>query len=319
MKRLICALIALLLALIPGAWAEQTDVPAALIDLVAAHCEQLEPFEGAPDAGTAWALMAGALAREPDAEVACLTQAQAQDLYAALFEQGTLPQPPQGSEASAAQDGYEIRLARGEAVCRATLNGVREMPDGAREADVSVIAQLPDGSSEFLLNMYVRYRPDEGQILRARLTGLAFETCFPVFERAEATAQLSGEAASFEAGNVLDADAASCWSYNEGRDPHSCIALYCDAPQQVRALSLQPQDARNAEAALGNNRVKTLRITLSDGYTVTAEIPELSSCEAWHTLAFEGVHTVDWVELQVLEVYPGQQYDDTCISAVMLH
>lgn len=322
MKKLLC--LALILLWIAAPFAAAEEAPRALLDLAAAAAGSMGEFEGAPEGEDAWLMMYTALSRDLwPSQGGFLSDEEAHALYRALFAEGELPDLPARGESGVpvdrVEDGYFFDLADGEPPCVAAVNEIAPAEDGSLTADITAFMQFAGGDSEFLFNAYLRCLPDGDSPFGGRLAGLSFEYAMPVFTSATATAQLGGSEITYEAENVLDDDPDTCWSYNEGRDPRSCIALYCEEPQSVRALSLQPQYAKSEQSARANNRVKSLCVTLSDGYTVTADLPDMPSCEAWFTLPFEGVHAVDWVEVQVLEVYPGEEYDDTCVSAIVLN
>lgn len=137
------------------------------------------------------------------------------------------------------------------------------------------------------------------------------------FDGAEAVAELASSGRlTYKANNAIDGKLDTCWAYAQGEAPGATISFYVDEPVSMSGLSLTPGYAKSDALFLANNRVKKIRITLSDESEFEADFEDGSDRNAWVTVEFEEPHVVEWVRLQVLEVYPGETYDDTCISEV---
>lgn len=316
MRRILCCFCALALFMLPGgaASAAEGDGAPVLLDLLAGAADAVEPFEGAPGARTAWALLQAAVSARPALLVdGVVSEERLSSLYAELFAQGELPPPPEGAAFAPCEGGYAISPGAADAVREARVLGV-EANAGRADYDV-VVLSVSGGETRFLINMIATVAPDAAAPFGGRLTGLALGADSPRFVAAEATAQL-GE--TYRPENALDGDSATCWSYNEGRDPLSSITLVADETQMVRGLMIMPQNGKDEAAARGNNRARQIRVSLSDGYTVTEEIDELPFCDAWDAFALDRAHEAEWIEIQVLDVYEGETYDDTCISEIVV-
>jgi ankyrin repeat protein len=72
----------------------------------------------------------------------------------------------------------------------------------------------------------------------------------------------------------------------------------------------------DSEYFKANNRVKELRV--SDGRG-NSEIIELEDTDVFQKIRFENVYKTDYLEFEILEVYRGSRWDDTCIDEISFY
>jgi hypothetical protein len=281
------------------------------------------PFDGEPDAITAWALTYAALEQ---GAVEGMDEGQvspegAAKVYGMIFASGELPEMPEDFTLLKLEDGqYRQTSDPGDARYLPELLGAAEA-DGAVDAEVAVMAAAPDAPADLDALMRVTLMPDGGSPFGAKLSGFSPITGAPAMTRAEATATLKDyKKITYKAANALDGDFSTCWAYAQEHEGAS-IKLASDQPETVRGIRITPAYAKTQRTAETNNRVKSFHVALSDGasfdFTVQPDLPgELYKNFA--SFAFDGAHEITWATVRVTEVYPGSEYTDTCISEIAL-
>lgn len=280
-------------------------------------------FYGAPNPSTAWALTYAALEQGAveglfEGEVA---QQQLQSAYDALFAQGALGEMPEDFTLfSRDQDVYRLTSDAENVEYLPSVMGV-EIANGEIIADV-VVLRRGYAPADLAAHLSVSLLPDEGAPFGARLIGLMPVTGAPAMAFAEATATLAPyKDITYEAQNVLDGDFATCWAYSEAQDPGAVITLSADGLQTVRGIRLTPAYAKSGRVAMTNNRIRSIRVELSDGavYDFVVE-PDLTEPEYQNlaSFVFDQPHEVVWASVRVTGVYAGEKYNDTCISEIAL-
>jgi len=282
------------------------------------------PFDGEPDAETAWALTYAALEQgavdglTPEGVVSPEGVALA---YQAIFASGELPEMPEGfSLLQLEGDEYNQTSDPGEAQYLPSLLGATQM-DGAVSAEVAVMDASPETPADLTALMNVTLVPDEASPFGARLSGFSPITDAPALTKAEATATLKDyKDITYLAGNALDGDLTTCWAYPV-EDEGAVLTLSSDEPQTVRGIRLTPAYAKSEHLALTNNRVKSFHVELSDGaafdFSVEPDLPG-NMFQSLASFAFDAAHEITWATVQVTEVYAGDKYTDTCISEIAL-
>ncbi len=83
---------------------------------------------------------------------------------------------------------------------------------------------------------------------------------------------------------------------------------------EFRSIYITNGYAKSARAFYDNNRIKRVRITLSNGKHYYAT---LRNQRHSHKIRLPHKVTVRWVKLTILSVYPGRKYRDTCLTSIM--
>jgi len=69
---------------------------------------------------------------------------------------------------------------------------------------------------------------------------------------------------------------------------------------------------KSAQSYANNGRVKTVEITADTGFRTLANLPDRSDI-----LPVELPNLAQhWIQLKIVDVYPGQRFTDTCLSFV---
>ncbi len=281
-----------------------------------------QPFDGAPDDMTAWALAYAAL--EQGAVAAPETGVTLEALkaaYAAIFTQGELSAMPEDFTLLAPRgDVYDYTSDPGDAGYAPDLLAATAS-DGEVDAEYAVMITAPDAPEDLAALIAVTLTPNADSPFGATVSSVIPITGAPAMTKATATATLAKyKNITYGAENVLDGDMATCWSYPE-RDKGAVLTLEADEPQTVRGIRLTPAYAKSESLAMANNRVKSFRVTLSDGTEFDFEVsPDLPgyAYDQFASFAFDAAHEITWASVEVTGVYPGGKYTDTCISEIAL-
>lgn len=284
----------------------------------------LSPFEGAPDAYTAWnlvtiALMMGAV--EGMGEDGAVRAEDVTRAYDMIFAYGTIPPQPDEPILPREGDFYYQPGDFSDAEYWGDVVDAR-VEGGGLVAEVAIMEDTGFGPVDLMALLSIRLLPDDLSPFGARLAGFLSitGTGAPAFTSAEATAKLADyKKITYDAKNVLDGDLTTAWCYSEQDDPGAVITLRAEAPQTVRGIRLTPAYAKSESVARANNRVRTFRVALSDGETFDFTVqPDLEPDQfgGWASFAFDRAHQLTWLSFQVTDVYPGEKYNDTCISEI---
>jgi len=143
---------------------------------------------------------------------------------------------------------------------------------------------------------------------------------YPCFTQAFASSQLQDDQHgenhyTYNPEHVLDKSTKTAW--NEGADGpglQQWIRLGASTPQHVQGLSIKNGYPLNDNIYYANNRLKDITIELSDGYRMTAVLDD--SYDKLQDIRFDSAHDIVWLIITIDSVYPGNEYDDTCISYI---
>lgn len=102
------------------------------------------------------------------------------------------------------------------------------------------------------------------------------------------------------------------------------IELSWPKPRQVPSLTILPGHAKSRSLFFANNRVKRARFTFSDGFKFETDFKDVPALQHIIPSQFpEGTYEpwegkVTSLRIEILDVYKGEKYDDTCISEIVL-
>ena len=154
--------------------------------------------------------------------------------------------------------------------------------------------------------------------------------------KATATSTLAG----YPAANVIGSDRTKAWCEGEdGTGVGSKLKVAFGRPLVVHGVALWGGFFKRADLLAANGRVKTVRIRTESGVEETVRLADptvalktdpstnrpiegawfdhvLHAEPPWYVLQDESGKPSGWVELEILEVYPGSKYTDTCVSGV---
>ncbi len=115
--------------------------------------------------------------------------------------------------------------------------------------------------------------------------------------------------------NLFDSDGnRSAWC--EGVPGHGIgetITIRINGGSSFRRLWIRNGYGKSRKAFNNNSRIKTIEITTDTGVQTTTELVDQNPAVPIY-LPMVAEH--GWVQLRILDVYPGARYADTCVDAV---
>lgn len=117
----------------------------------------------------------------------------------------------------------------------------------------------------------------------------------------------------YEASNVHDRDLKTAWVEGASDDGvGEYIRLYLDGTHQVSFLKIHSGYHKSETLYAENHRPATVNISGGNGeslsYTFTDEMAE--------TVIYLGAWTTDYIQINIVSTYPGDELMDTCISEI---
>lgn len=117
----------------------------------------------------------------------------------------------------------------------------------------------------------------------------------------------------YEASNVHDRDLKTAWVEGASDDGvGEYIRLYLDGTHQVSFLKIHNGYHKSESLYAENHRPATVNISGGNGeslsYTFTDEMAE--------TVIYLGAWTTDYIQINIVSTYPGDDLMDTCISEI---
>lgn len=126
----------------------------------------------------------------------------------------------------------------------------------------------------------------------------------------------SSEHKDYKASNVDDRDYSTAWVEDK---PDSGIGesviVNFDGEVEISGLEILNGYGKSKELYYANNRVKKIRIELSDGTAYERNLLDGNYEGPTSVLLPEKVNT-EYIKVTILDVYRGSEYDDTCISEI---
>lgn len=123
----------------------------------------------------------------------------------------------------------------------------------------------------------------------------------------------------YNASNVTDGNLSTCWA--EGTSDagiNESILMSSDKKQHVSEITITNGYYKDEELFYKNNRVKNCKFEFSDGtsheVTLLGEYSEQSNL-----IAFDPPVDTEYIKITILSVYPGNKYNDTCISEISVN
>jgi hypothetical protein len=135
--------------------------------------------------------------------------------------------------------------------------------------------------------------------------------------KADASSVLTENTGSHPAGNAIDKNLSTAWVEGaQGDGVGEWIKLSGTSKQSLSGLRIINGYSKSNDLYNKNNRVKKIRIELSDGSVFEKNLSDgiMNS----QTINLDRQIKTDFVKITILEVYRGSQYSDTCISEIEL-
>jgi hypothetical protein len=127
-----------------------------------------------------------------------------------------------------------------------------------------------------------------------------------------ATSCLASTPMRYTVDNLFDGKGDTAWAEGvDGPGIGEKLRMAWGEPLAVESLRITNGYAKSDAVFANNNRVKELKITLSNGKSWSVILADNGSPQ---TIPIDAkVHSID---LEIESVYPGTKYDDTCLSEV---
>ncbi|MCL1914015.1 MAG: discoidin domain-containing protein [Eubacteriaceae bacterium] len=136
---------------------------------------------------------------------------------------------------------------------------------------------------------------------------------------ASATANSLG--AGYEPGNAIDGDPSSAWAVRGGVGESIMLAM--EEPQLIEGLRFlngytKFNDSLGIWLYEANNRPEQITISFSDGTSIERTLDDVFSqiYGRYQEIKFPEPVFTSYVDIKIESVYPGEVYNDTCISEI---
>lgn len=127
----------------------------------------------------------------------------------------------------------------------------------------------------------------------------------------------SSPTSDYSPARVIDGDISSAWVEGvEGDGTGETLTLDLGIPTEVHNVALLPGYCTSPEIWFANGRPSRVQLELSDGTTLEWELQDVPHTQI---IRLEGIHTVSWLRLTLLEVYPGERWADTAVSELTIN
>lgn len=114
--------------------------------------------------------------------------------------------------------------------------------------------------------------------------------------------------------NVVDNRLDTAWvEGKKGSGEGEWLLVDLGRARSVRTIELLNGYHKNEDIFRKNNRVRGLKIAMSNGYTTTVELEDSGGVQK---ITLDEPQAVTWVQLTIQSVYRGTKYQDTAISEV---
>ncbi len=169
----------------------------------------------------------------------------------------------------------------------------------------------PSGEAE-ATETAVTEQPNEGKPGQVQST-------FPVFTMAAASSVLPPEYDStYVPEHVFDGDIKTAWVEGVSHAGEGeWIQLSAAGIQTVQGIEIVNGYCKSEEIYIKNNRVRDIRITFDDGTSETFSLKD--DFGRYQNFDFSEPKNTTAVKMEILSVYKGVKYQDTCISEVILY
>lgn len=139
------------------------------------------------------------------------------------------------------------------------------------------------------------------------------------FTNANASSTLeSSQYGNYIASNVLDNNKATAWVEGvDGDGIGEYVTLFADVNAPVNGIKILNGYNKNADIFAKNNRAARVRITLSTGDIYETQL--VDNYNTYTFVDFGGPKAIEGMKIEILSVYPGSKYQDTCISEIIAY
>lgn len=138
----------------------------------------------------------------------------------------------------------------------------------------------------------------------------------PKFDFVKASSTLPSQGSNdYYASKAADDNAATAWTEGaEGSGEGETLTFYSNSKQKVSKIKILNGYCKNEELYFKNNRIQHIRISFSDGSSITKKLDD--NFFQYNIIELDEPVICTTVTFSIIDVYRGTTYDDTCISEV---
>jgi hypothetical protein len=222
---------------------------------------------------------------------------------------------------------WSLRCQEGEP------EGYTECVAALRNGDRLVATYWPDSSNELTQSLRVRcgtfelQSGEDGKWVSRRsvrvgthLTEIPFSgQVWP--QASKASSVLAG---SYGPEKAWDGDAATAWAEGApGAGVGQWIELRWPGPRRIGTVGVFPGLGKSRALFRANARIKRAKVSFSDGHEIELAFDDVPALQ-YRPTSEPSPWKEPWdapvtsMRLEILEVYPGEKYEDTCVAEIML-
>jgi hypothetical protein len=119
---------------------------------------------------------------------------------------------------------------------------------------------------------------------------------------------------AYKAENVLDGKASTAWAEGvDGPGIGEWLKFGLDESRKVKAVRIISGYPKTPQIFRNNNRVRNIKISFSDGHF---QMNELKDVQDFQRILIDRDVPTSYIKLEIMDVYKGAKFDDTCIAEV---
>lgn len=119
---------------------------------------------------------------------------------------------------------------------------------------------------------------------------------------------------AYKAENLLDGKSSTAWAEGvDGPGTGEWLKFGLDEPRKVKAVRIISGYPKTPQIFRNNNRVRNIKISFSYG---RFQMNELKDVQDFQRILIDRDIPTSYVKLEIMDVYKGEKFDDTCIAEV---
>ncbi len=141
----------------------------------------------------------------------------------------------------------------------------------------------------------------------------------PRFSRIESSSELDGQQGNdYSASNLLDGNNDTAWAEGvSGDGVGEYVSFSSQEPQVIKGIKIDNGYCKSVGLYNKNNRVKKIKIEFSDGTVVEGDLS--GEYGVTDEIVLDEPVICTEVKFEILEVYKGTEYKDTCINEISFY
>ncbi len=208
---------------------------------------------------------------------------EAQSLWATLSESGSVTHPPRHQRLAAVERGWIRRKG--------------QSPASTRPAAQPSTSSAPPPPGRYMRNC-----------VSISASNRPAQLCFSSYLASQGSN-------SYGPGNTQDGNPRTAWVEGvSGQGVGENFSIIFDAPTHLSVLSIRNGYAKSERVYSRNSRVRSMRITGSNGKQANFTLRDTSDWQQIGTIADLG--PIAWANFEILDVYAGTHYQDTAITEI---